>query len=196
MRFTRFSLQAVSDFKQTAAIIPSSKFLVGAMLESLPIADAQYVVELGPGTGVFTRQLLNRMPKDSKLLAFEINQKFTDYLHENFLDPRLEILNVCAGSAGDALNRRKWSRVDVVVVSLGFGLMSNEKTYEIFDALVPFMDSGSMLSLFQYVHQMKYTDGRISRFDVSILLSKYFRHIERKTVWLNLPPAFIFNCRA
>ena len=195
MPLNEFSLQAVSDFKQTAAIRPSSRFLVDAMLEPLPVSEAQYVVELGPGTGVFTRQLLKRMSKDSKLLAFEINPKFTDYLSRNFSDSRLEILNSCAGSVGDELIRRRWSRVDVVVTSLGFGLMSNEKIHEIFTGLMPFMDRNSMLSLFQYVHQMKYLDGRISRFDVSTLLSKYFRHIDRRTVLRNLPPAFIFTCR-
>ncbi len=153
------------------------------------------VVELGPGTGVFTRQLLNQMPAQGRLLAFEINQKFTDYLHENLPDPRLEIITTCAGSAGDELRRRGWDRVDVVVASLGFGFMSDEKVHEIFAGLTPFMDKDSVLSLFQYAHRMKYLDGRLSHFDVSDLLSQHFRRIDRHTVWRNLPPAFVFSCQ-
>ncbi len=153
------------------------------------------VVELGPGTGVFTRQLLNEMPSQGRLLAFEINQTFTDHLHENLPDPRLEIITTCAGSAGDELRRRGWNRVDAVVVSLGFGFMSDEKVHEIFAGLTPFMDDNSVLSLFQYAHQMKYLDGRLSRFDVSDLLAEHFRRIDRHTVWRNLPPAFVFSCR-
>ena len=153
------------------------------------------VVELGPGTGVFTRQLLDEMPAQGRLLAFEINQKFTDYLHENLPDPRLEIITTCAGSAGDELRCRGWDRVDVVVVSLGFGFMSDEKGHEILAAIRPFMDKDSVLSMFQYAHRMKYLDGRLSRFDVSDLLSQHFRRIDRHTVWRNLPPAFVFSCR-
>ena len=165
------------------------------MLSSLPVERARRVVELGPGTGVFTRQLLDQMPAEGRLLAFEINQSFTNYLHENLHDPRLEIVNACAGSAGDELQRRGWGRVDVVVASLGFGFMSDEKGHEIFAGLTPFMDKDSVFSLFQYAHRMKYLDGRFSRFDVTDLLAEHFRRIDRRTVWRNLPPAFVFDCR-
>ena len=86
-------------------------------------------------------------------------------------------------------------RVDVVVASLGFGFMSDEKVHEIFAGLTPFMDKDSVLSLFQYAHRMKYLDGRLSHFDVSDLLSQHFRRIDRHTVWRNLPPAFVFSCQ-
>ena len=195
MAFNAFSTQAVADFKQTAAVRPSSKFLVKGMLSSLPLERALRVVELGPGTGVFTRQLLNHMPSQGRLLAFEINQNFSDYLHENLPDPRLEIVHACAGSAGDELRRRGWDRVDVVVASLGFGFMSDEKGPEIFAALTPLMDNNSVLSLFQSAHPRKYLDGRLSRFDVTDLLNRHFRRIDRRTVWRNLPPAFVFDCR-
>lgn len=190
-----FSSQAFADFKQTAAIRPSSRFLVEELLRYLPLYRAQHVIELGPGTGVFTRQLLDRMPKKSKLLAFEINRYFTDYLYEHLPDPRLEIVTTCAGTAGDELRSRRWDRIDVVVASLGFGLMSDEKGHEIFSGLTPFMDRNSVFSLFQYVHQIKYLDGRFSRFDISRLLTKHFNQIDRRIVWRNLPPAFVFDCR-
>ncbi len=190
-----FATQAVADFKQTAAVRPSSRFLVKGMLSSLPVERARHVVELGPGTGAFTEHLLDQMPGDGRLLAFEINPTFIDYLGENLPDPRLEVVKACAGSAGDELQRRGWDHVDVVVASLGFGFMSDEKGHEIFAGLTPFMDKDSVFSLFQYAHRMKYLDGRFSRFDIADLLSRHFRRIDRRTVWRNLPPAFVFDCR-
>ena len=165
------------------------------MLESLPLQSAKYVVELGPGTGVFTRQLLKHIPEDGQLVAFEINQNFTNYLERNFHDSRLEVITTCAGTAGEKLRIRGWDRVDVVVASLGFGMMSDAKGHEIFSGLAPFMGEDSIFTLFQYVHQVKYFDGRFSRFDISHLLAEHFSHINRRIVWRNLPPAFVFDCR-
>ena len=190
-----FTSQVLADFKQTAAIRPSSRFLVNGMLRGLPLKRALRVVELGPGTGVFTRQLLDQMPGEGRLLAFEINENFSGYLRENLPDLRLEIVTKCAASAGGELRRRGWNRVDVVISSLGFGCMPDEKGHEIFAGLTPFMDKDSVLSQFQYAHQIKYLSGRLSRFNISDLLAEHFRRIDRRMVWRNVPPAFVFHCR-
>ena len=40
-----------------------------------PVADGQVIVELGPGTGVFTRELVRRFPR-SRVVAVEVNPVF------------------------------------------------------------------------------------------------------------------------
>ena len=64
MSLLKFTQQALSDFQKTAAVAPSSRYLVQAMVEPLPLANAKVVVEFGPGTGAMTRELLRRMPSE------------------------------------------------------------------------------------------------------------------------------------
>ena len=102
MSLATFASQALTDFQWTAAVAPSSRFLAQAMVEPLPMAEARLIVEFGPGTGVMTRRLLAAARSDAKLLAFEINPRFVDYLREEITDPRLEI--IAAGARVPAPN--------------------------------------------------------------------------------------------
>ena len=43
---------------RTGAIAPSSRFLAARMIEDMRLSEAGVVVELGPGTGAFTRAIL------------------------------------------------------------------------------------------------------------------------------------------
>lgn len=49
------------------------------------------VLEIGPGTGVLTKPLLERTSPLEKLKLIEIDRESVEYLQENFNDPRLEI---------------------------------------------------------------------------------------------------------
>ena len=84
MSLKMFAEEALADFSTTAAISPSSPQLAAAKLEPLPLANARVVVELGAGTGVMTRALLNELPPQSTLLVFEINLRFYNYLKAHF----------------------------------------------------------------------------------------------------------------
>ena len=57
----RFFGQWLANPRQTAAITPSSPDLVAAVMAELP-DGAQRIIELGAGTGVFTRALLAGEP--------------------------------------------------------------------------------------------------------------------------------------
>ena len=81
-------------FKSTGtigALSPSSSFLAKKMLEPIQFNNAKCFVEYGPGTGVFTHKLLEKMDSDAILLAFEINPVFIEELHK-INDKRLIII--------------------------------------------------------------------------------------------------------
>ncbi|MAZ93213.1 MAG: 16S rRNA (adenine(1518)-N(6)/adenine(1519)-N(6))-dimethyltransferase [Lentimicrobiaceae bacterium] len=54
-------------------------------------ANFENVVEVGPGTGILTEPLLNRIPKLKLLSLVEIDSESVEYLKDNFNDPRLHI---------------------------------------------------------------------------------------------------------
>src|ERR1035437_5900465 len=96
MDLTTFALEALADFRTVGAVAPSSRYLTQAMLGHVSLERARVVVEVGPGTGAMTQALLNLIPFDATLLAFEINSRFSRYLKSHISDPRLVVINASA----------------------------------------------------------------------------------------------------
>jgi phospholipid N-methyltransferase len=122
-----FAVEALADFQTIGAVAPSSRFLAQAMLQPLPLKKTKVVVELGSGTGVMTQALLNLIPFDATLFAFEINPRFLQHLKSTVSDPRLVLINASAESIELELRRRGYRRADAVVSSLALGFMSTRR---------------------------------------------------------------------
>lgn len=193
--FKTFALAAVCDFQSVASVAPSSKYLAHAMLEGLPLNEARTVVELGAGTGAITGALLESLPPQATLLAFEINPEFISYLRKSFPDPRLVLVNARAENLGPELRRRGYDRVDAVVSSLSLRFMPDHIQRVLQDVLAPFMDEKSVYTQYQYVHGVRLENGRIYRHSSLPFLREYFDSIQCRTIWRNLPPAQVFTCR-
>lgn len=113
---------ARGDFRRVAAFLPSSSASSRAIAARLP-AGARRVIELGPGTGAVTVELLKRMAEDGKLTAIEAQKSFSPIL-QNLKDPRLElrigdvrdVLPALAGTASES--------VDAVVSGIPFSFLA------------------------------------------------------------------------
>lgn len=195
MSLRLFAEQALADFSSTAAISPSSSHLVSAMIEPLPMARARVAVELGAGTGAMTGAMLEGLPHDATLFVFETNRRFVDYLKEKFHDPRLVLLNASAEKLGSELRKRGIRSIDSMVSSLGLGFMSSPQRHCIFNEVLPFTHKKFVMTQYQYIPGMQCSNGRVRRLDLRSLLRRYFGSVELRTVWPNLPPAFVFTCR-
>jgi phosphatidylethanolamine/phosphatidyl-N-methylethanolamine N-methyltransferase len=194
MGLTTFASEAIADFRTVGAVAPSSRYLAQAMLGPLPLERARVVVELGPGTGVMTEALLEALPYDCHLLAFEINSRFSSYLRQNVPDPRLTVVETSAELIRQEAQNRGYAQVDAVVSSLALGLMPDQQRREFLDGLVSILKDG-VFTQFQYLHCLQMKDRHIRRFDLARLLRQYFGSVRQKIIWRNLPPAFVFACR-
>src|SRR5262249_50130752 len=78
-----FFRQCRRQFRMTGAILPSSRFLARALVAEIakPRAPGR-ILEVGPGTGSVTRQILRRMLAADQLDAVEINASFIRKLME------------------------------------------------------------------------------------------------------------------
>jgi phosphatidylethanolamine/phosphatidyl-N-methylethanolamine N-methyltransferase len=195
MGLTTFAIEAVTDFRTVGAIAPSSRYLAQAMLGPLPLATARVVVEVGPGTGAMTNTLLNLIPLDATLLAFEISSRFSRYLKTTISDPRLVIINASAETLQKEVGRLGCERVDAAVSSLALGLMSDSKRRAFLGGLASLLGEAGVFTQYQYVHRLQMKNRRIRKFPLAPLLQAYFRSVQRRTIWRNLPPAFVFACR-
>ena len=75
-----FLKQFLKEKKMVGSIRPSSRFLTEKMLENVDFNSAKVIVELGPGTGVFTKKIIEKMAEDAVLLVFELNDNFFNLL--------------------------------------------------------------------------------------------------------------------
>ncbi len=195
MGIATFASQAFADFQSTAAIAPSSRFLAEAMVEPLAVGRARTVVELGPGTGVMTRELLRQLPFNARLLAFEVNPRFVRYLRKECEDSRLEVIQASAASLVEELGKRGIDRADAVLSSLGCSLMPESVVRDVLDAASQVIGDHGVFTQFQYVHRMRIENGRPMYFDVAQWLNQHFPLVNRRMIVRNLPPAFVYDCR-
>jgi phosphatidylethanolamine/phosphatidyl-N-methylethanolamine N-methyltransferase len=195
MSLAKFAIEALSDFRTVGAVAPSSRHLARAMLGPLPLERARVVVELGSGTGVMTRALLDVMPDDATLFAFEINPRFTRYLASTVSDPRLVLINASAETLGQEIRRRGCLRVDAALSSLAMSFMQESQRHALLSDIGNLLDETGVFTQYHYVHGLQFQNGQMTRSNLPRLLHRHFRSVQRTIIWRNLPPAFVFACQ-
>ncbi|PRP96638.1 hypothetical protein TUN_33020 [Bacillus sp. M21] len=66
MQLITFLSEFIKNPKNTGAIAPSSKILATKMVDTINFETAKCIVELGPGTGVFTKEIIKRKKKEKR----------------------------------------------------------------------------------------------------------------------------------
>lgn len=85
---TRFFRSWISDPLRVAAVAPSSEFLARLITRDIEASHAP-VLELGPGTGVFTNALLDRGVHEEELTLVEYGPEFATLLQHRFPQARV-----------------------------------------------------------------------------------------------------------
>ena len=175
-RFLRSFLTAPG---RVGAVLPTSERTVRDTLDMAPLSRARCVVELGAGTGPYTREILRRLSPDARLLAFEIDRALAAALARELQDPRLTVVADSAANLEAYLDGR---RPEVIVSALPLtSLPRSLRTDILAVARRVIADDGVMLVL-QY-----------SPF-VQRELARSFGSVTRRISPLNLPPAVLFAC--
>lgn len=176
-----FFSEFLKQGKNIGSVTPSSKYLVKKMVEPIDFKNVKCIVELGPGTGIITHELLRNMPQDSILLAFEINKEFCDTLNE-IGDERLKVISDSAEKLEDYLNQYNIASVDYVVSSLPFAMIPNPVVDNILEVVKKVLvDNGAFI-------QYQYSLNAFKR------LKNMFKKVELNFTPMNIPPAFVFTC--
>ena len=171
-----------------AAVSPSGRQLAALMIEQLP-PHTQRVIELGGGTGAFTRALLERGIASRHLLVIELNEALHQFLGERFPDVHVEL--------GDARDVRTIARrcgvldpsgtVDAVVSGLGLLYMPRSVQRDILRAAFAVLGPGG--------HFVQFTYGPISPVPRPLLRELDLESRRAGLAWRNMPPANVFVYR-
>jgi phospholipid N-methyltransferase len=175
----RFFHSFVQSPQKVGSIIPSSTFAAREMFRSIALKETTTIIELGAGTGVFTKYIAEEMPAKSLRLIFEQNDQLRKHLEEKY--PNLHFYENALNMV-KVLEELGVQQVDAVVCALPFVNFPQETreelTYAIHKILKP---NGTMVAI-QFSRQMK------------DLLTTVFKDVSISFVPFNFPPAFVFTC--
>ncbi len=169
--------------KMVGAMSPSSRFLAKKMLQNIDFTKVKTIVELGPGTGVFTRKILEKMRPDAKILVFELNDNFMSALKNEFKDERVILIHDSAEKIGHYLKENELTTADAIVSSLPLANFPLELKNKILKESHDNMHTDSVYVQFQYSLNAK------------TAIKSQFPSVEIDFTPINFPPAFVYTCK-
>ncbi|WP_047478472.1 class I SAM-dependent methyltransferase [Bacillus siamensis] len=183
MKRLLFLFQYIVKPRTVGAILPSSRFLAEKMTEKIDFHKAEYIVEYGPGTGVFTKKLLEKRQPGTMILLIEQNEEFYALLKEKYKDEQnLFLVNGSAEHIGKHLKEYRIPHADYVVSGLPFASLPKRVSDEILTDTAKILKNEGEFITFQYT-QFKKT-----------LIEQFFTQIEVRREFRNIPPAYVFSC--
>ena len=178
----KFFGQFAKSPRKIGSITPSSKFLTQAMLSRVDWENANFIAELGAGTGVFTREIVKRAKPDAKILVFEIDPDLKKMIRDEHPEHKGLSLHSDAQELRKYMNEIGIEKLDFVISSLPFTVLPHKMTVRIINAVLDGLRPDGHFVAYQYSSIMKH------------VLQKKFAHIKTRFVPFNIPPAFVYDC--
>jgi phospholipid N-methyltransferase len=176
----RFLRSFLASPRKVGAVLPTSRRTVRETLDLAPLGQARCVVELGAGTGVYTRAILDRIGPGARLLAFEVDSDLSSALGSELRDPRVRVVNA---SAGDVARHLDGATADVIVSAVPFTSLPVPERKQILHAARDVLGRDGILLVLQYSPLIERE------------LRQTFTNVRRRLSLLNVPPAFLFACQ-
>jgi phospholipid N-methyltransferase len=166
------------------SVIPSSRFLIDAVLEPVDWEHTRVLVEYGPGVGTITGEILKRMRADATLIIIEMNAEFVRFLREAFVVARLVVIDGSAANVRQILADHGFDGANYIISGIPLGSMPlairEHIVRETKEALAP----GGAFIVYQFTSR------------VLPELQRVFEVVKRGREWLNVLPAHLFFCAA
>ena len=174
---------------QVGAIAPSSKRLVDMMVDWFEWDQIRNVVEFGPGTGVFTQAIHERLHPEGKFFAVEKSAEMAEVTRKRC--PNVKVYNDSVTHIARLCQQESIEKIDAVICGLPWAYFPESLQTEIIESMLGVLDPKAQFATFAYWQGVILPAG--SRFNRR--LRNTFASVERSpSVWLNLPPAFVYRC--
>jgi phospholipid N-methyltransferase len=197
-----FLRESRRHFRATGAVMPSSRFLARALAAPLEgPRKPRLILEVGPGTGSVTREIIKRLIPGDRLDAVELNEQFVERLnlllqHDPRFHPRRDQVSVIHSPVEKLPGEGVY---DHIISGLPINNFPVALVREIFRAYMRLIKPGGTLSYFEYslVRQIKSPFvGRKERrrlYRVGRIVRNYIRsyQVRRQQVLMNVPPAIV-----
>jgi phospholipid N-methyltransferase len=177
-----FFREYVKNIRTVGAILPSSRFLARKIIEGVDFASAQTIVQFGPGTGSFTKEIITKKRSVTKLLLIEKNTTFCHQLQRQYGGAKnVIIVNDSAEHLEALLKQHKLpDQVDYIISGLPFASLPRATSVQILTAARNHTKKGSFITF-------QYTLLKLAFFE------EYFSHITIGRELRNIPPAYVLR---
>ncbi|WP_447919765.1 class I SAM-dependent methyltransferase [Achromobacter aegrifaciens] len=177
----QFVKALLSNPAAIGAVAPSGPALAAAITACIP-PSAGKVLELGCGTGVFTREMLRRGVDPASLVLVEQDQAMSSSLRMQF--PQAAVLQVAAQDLSRH-NHPELDGIGAAICGLPLRNMSQAHHHQLLAAVFDALPAEGSMALFTY--------GVRCPISTSVLEACGLRARKVSFVPLNLPPASVYS---
>ena len=177
----QFINQFLSKPTKVGAVLPSSKFLTKKILSFINFKQENLtIVEYGPGTGPFTKEIIKSLKQNDRLIVVEQNKKFVENLKNKFGNcNNVSIIHGSVANVSEILEKENVKKVDFIVSGIPFTSLPADVTDEIMISTAKVMSDNSRFLTFQY------STFKLRKF------SSFFKIESKKFVLRNIPSAYV-----
>ncbi|MBE7560994.1 methyltransferase domain-containing protein [bacterium] len=160
------------------------------MVSGLELDSARLVVEVGPGTGIFTDHVLPLLSPRTDFFAVEINPHLAAIFRQRHPDVTLYVDS--AVNVPRIVAEHGSRQVDAIISGLPWASFKPELQDELMGAFLSVLKPGGQFVSYGYIQGMVLPAAQ--RFRQTLL--RQFSYVKLSgPVWLNVPPAFYYQCR-
>jgi len=167
--------------RDVASVIPTSMRCVKKVCTHINFSEDFTLVEYGPGNGVFTKYLIEKMTPGSRLILVEANADFVTELKKTITDPRVSVNNVLAGNVESVLKPEQVGEIDYVLSGIPFSFLKKDRKREVLNATKRILKNGGKFLAYQ-------TSGHLKKPVMEI-----FGNYDIEMEMLNIPPYLIYD---
>ncbi|CAH0539567.1 class I SAM-dependent methyltransferase [Vibrio marisflavi] len=188
--YTLFLRAFATSPKTVGALFPSAPSLSHSMTGHLDFLPTDTVVELGPGTGSFTRYILAKLATPSQYLGVELNADFTKSLQKQF--PYASFSCGRAEEIQSFLSFHGHNSINHLISGLPFASLAAEDTTKIIESVTRACTNGATFTTFQYLHAFKFKNAKQFR---ARMKETFGPCVRVRVVLFNLFPAVVLTWR-
>ena len=179
-----FLKQYLKNPRSVGAIAPSSRMLAENMMKPVDFDRAACIVEYGPGTGVFTEELIRRKRPETALYIIERNNEFYRQIKEKYGElPKVHVIHGSAENTTRYLKKYGETSADYIVSGLPFTSLPKELSDRILADTQKAIGDDGVFVTFQYTRVKE------------AYFKSFFELTEKIHVKKNLPPAYVMVMR-
>ena len=201
----RFLSQVLRNYQSTGAIAPSTPFLAHSMVKSIFDSKSKRILEVGCGTGAFTKAILKKLSTGDELHIVEVNDIFCKDIENRILKPfRQNNPDIPVYIHNELLeNAPIEGCFDSIICGLPFNNFPLLLVENLFSTMLNHLKEGGELAYFEYlgVRSIKTTFGTSKlrketanrTADINLRIHNFNGSIN--SVWPNFPPCRVIRLR-
>jgi phospholipid N-methyltransferase len=194
------------NFYTTGAVLPSGRGLARALARYVAQpGPPRRILEVGPGTGAVTAQIVQVMGREDRLDLVELNDRFVERLNERFAnEPKFKQVADRSRVLHQGVETLPVEEpYDLIVSGLPLNNFSVDLVETLVKSLRQLLKPAGTLSFFEYIairHAKSVVSAKADRERlqaISQILNGLLQphEIRRDWVWLNVLPAWVHHVR-